>query len=187
MIKFLNPVLHPMNFWVQKDSIIHSIKFLKQVIFNEQILFRSSPQARAQLLLKTSIMESLTTQKHSRTIKRINSGNTITGDRQKIRVSFFLIGFVLMLSLTIGTQVQAQQIVSKPESLKVYAQDQTIAIEARKEIDYLELWDMSKSKRRLKFKPKNQSIRVNTQRLKKSDYQIVLFFGNDTKLIKFTK
>lgn len=82
--------------------------------------------------------------------------------------------------------LSAQEIKSKPESIKVYADNQTISIEARTDIDYLELWDVSKSKRRMKFKPNKQSIKVNTQRLKKSDYQIVLFFGNDTKLIKFT-
>ena len=92
----------------------------------------------------------------------------------------------MILSFTIIAPLRAQEIVSKPESLKVYTDRQTISIEAREEIDYLELWDVSKSKRRMKFKPNKQSIKVNTQRLKKSDYQIVLFFGNDTKLIKFT-
>ena len=129
-------------------------------------------------------MKQLTTYRGPKNLER--SHNSWTPSKQESKmVRRILVGLVI-LSFTIIAPLRAQEIVSKPESLKVYTDRQTISIEAREEIDYLELWDVSKSKRRMKFKPNKQSIKVNTQRLKKSDYQIVLFFGNDTKLIKFT-
>lgn len=100
-------------------------------------------------------------------------------------VAGVLIFLILIFGLLMVSRAEAQQIISKPDSLKVYTHSKTISIEARKDIDNLELWDLTREKRRLKFKPKNQSIKVNTQRLRKSTYQIVLYFGEEKKLIKF--
>jgi predicted transport protein len=97
------------------------------------------------------------------------------------------IGFFMVLVMAvIDANAQSVEITQAPDSYKVYKNEYNmICIVAQEDIQLLELF--GPKKKRQSFKPKQQSIIVNTMRLKKGDYKITVKIKDSIQVIKFIK
>lgn len=98
-----------------------------------------------------------------------------------------LIGIIISIIFAVLFGKAEAQTITQRDGYKAYAKEKILIIEVKQDMDHVEMWGIRRKKPRrlLNFTPQDQTLRINTTRLKKGEYTVKIFINETTKIVKF--